>query len=255
MFIDTHAHLNDEKFEGIVPQIVKYANEMGVDTIICSASDIESAYKVVELSRQYDCIYATIGVHPQDSDGFCENDIEVLRNLAKSGKVVGIGEIGLEYREGCPDKQVQKDAFLKQLNLAHELKLPFVIHCRDAVGDMLDLLQSNKNLLEYGGTFHCFSESGESAKIILSLGLHISIGGVVTFKNGKRLQEVVPTIPLDRILLETDCPYLAPEPNRGKLNQSGYIPFFAEKIASLKGVSVSEVAKITTENARRLFKL
>ncbi len=255
MFIDTHAHLNDKRFNGIVEETIKYANDMQVGTIICSASSIETAYEVVRLSEKYDCVYATIGVHPQDVEGFNEKSIEILRELAKHKKVVGIGEIGLEYMEGSPDKEVQKNAFLMQLRLANELKLPFVIHCREAVGDMLEILKANKNLLAYGGTFHCFSESEESAKIVLDLGLHISVGGVVTFKNGKKLQGVVPNVPLDRLLLETDCPYLAPEPNRGKLNQPAYIPIIAEKIALLKNISVAEVAKATTDNARRLFKI
>lgn len=255
MFIDTHAHLNDEKFSGQLDEVVKYANDMGVEKIICSASSIKTAYEVVALSEKYDCVYATIGVHPQDVADFCEKDIETLRELAKNKKVVGIGEIGLEYMENSPDKEVQKRAFLAQLKLAHELKLPIVIHCREAMGDALELLTANKNLLEFGGTFHCFSGSAGSAKAVLALGLHISVGGVVTFKNGKRLQGVVPQIPLERLLLETDCPYLAPEPHRGQLNQPAYIPLIAEKIAALKNVSVQEVAESATQNARRLFKI
>lgn len=253
MFIDTHAHLYNERFDGILNDIVKYAHDMDVKKIVCSASDIDSANKAIEMSEKYEGVYATIGVHPQDAGNVQNDYLETLRDLARNKKVVGIGEIGLEYMEGCPDKGLQKRVFLEQLNLAHDLHLPFVIHCRNAVGDMLELLKQNKNLIEYGGTFHCFSESLESAKIVLDLGLHISVGGVVTFKNGKKLQEVVPSIPLDRLLLETDCPYLAPEPNRGKLNQPAYIPLIAEKIALLKGVEVSEIAKCTTDNARRLF--
>ncbi len=255
MFIDTHAHLYNERFDGMLDEIVKYASDMNVKKIICSASDIETAYKAIAVAEKYEGVYATIGVHPQDAGRVEKDYLKTLEKLAENKKVVGIGEIGLEYMEGCPDKNVQKKVFLEQLFLAHKLKLPIVIHCRNAVGDMLELLQENKNLLEYGGTFHCFSESLESARLVLALGLHISVGGVVTFKNGRKLQEVVPFVPLDRLLLETDCPYLAPEPNRGKLNQPAYIPLIAEKIASLKGIEVSDVAKHTTENARRLFGL
>ena len=255
MFVDTHAHLYNERFEGILEDALAYARDMGVEKIICSASDIDTAYKAIALAEKYDCVYATIGVHPQDADKVATDYLDKLRMLAQNKKVVGIGEIGLEYREDCPDKELQKKVFVEQLNLAHELKLPFVIHCRDAVGDMLEILKQNKHLIEFGGTFHCFSESLESARVVLDLGLHISVGGVVTFKNGRKLQEVVPFVPLDRLLLETDCPYLAPEPNRGKLNQPAYLPLIAEKIASLKGIEVSEIAKHTTENARRLFGL
>ncbi len=255
MFIDTHAHLYNERFEGLLDEILQYASDMNVKKIICSASDIETAYKAIKVAENNDGVYASIGVHPQDAGNVKKDYLKELEELAKNKKVVAIGEIGLEYMEGCPDKEVQKRVFLEQLNLAHKLKLPIVIHCRNAVGDMLEVLQENKALLEFGGTFHCFSESLESARIVLALGLHISVGGVVTFKNGKKLQEVVPCIPLDKLLLETDCPYLAPEPNRGKLNHSGYIPLIAEKIAMLRGITVEEVANATTENARRLFKI
>lgn len=252
MFIDTHAHLADERFKDNLNEVIKYAFDMGVEKIICSASDINSSRASITLASQFENVYATIGVHPQEAFNFSDKDIQVLRELAQNKKVVGIGEIGLEYRDGCPDRETQKDAFRKQIALAQELNLPIVIHCREAVGDTLEVLKEFNNLK---GTFHCFSESLESAKIILNLGLHISVGGVVTFKNGRRLQEVVPELPLERLLLETDCPYLAPEPNRGKLNQPAYIPLIAEKIAALKNIPVGEVATQTTLNARRLFNI
>lgn len=254
MFIDTHAHLYNERFENL-DENLKYALDMGVEKVICSASDIETAHKAIALAERYDCVYATIGIHPQDCGNITEGDFAELEDLAQRKKVVGIGEIGLEYREGCPDKEIQKKVFVEQLKLAHKLHLPIVIHCREAVGDMLKLLQDNRDLLEFGGTFHCFSESVESAKIVLDLGLHISVGGIVTFKNGRKLQEVVPQVPLNRLLLETDCPYLAPEPHRGQLNQPAYIPLIAEKVASLKNVSVEELGRATTNNAKGLFKL
>ena len=254
MFIDTHAHLYNERFTN-VEENIKYALDMGVEKIICSASDIETARSAIALAEKYDCVYATIGVHPQDCENFTDSDLKTIEDLARHRKVVGIGEIGLEYREDCPDREIQKRVFVAQLELANKLGLPFVIHCREAVGDMLKILQENKNLIKNGGTFHCFSESVESAEIVLGLGLHISVGGIVTFKNGRKLQEVVPRVPLGRLLLETDCPYLAPEPHRGQLNQPAYIPLIAEKIAELKNVSVEEVAKTTTNNAKGLFKL
>lgn len=254
MFIDTHAHLYSERFEKVSDNI-QYALDMGIEKIICSASDIETAHKAIALADKFDCVYATIGVHPQDCAGFDEKSLATLEQLAKHNKVVGIGEIGLEYRDDCPDRETQKRVFVQQLQLADKLQLPFVIHCRDAAGDMLQILKENKNLINYGGTFHCFSESVESARIVLGLGLNISVGGIVTFKNGRKLQEVVPTVPLDRLLLETDCPYLAPEPHRGSLNQPAYIPLIAEKVAALKNLSVEEVGRATTANAKGLFKL
>ncbi len=255
MFIDTHAHLYNEKFEGKLKEVLTFCKQQKVDKIICSAADIASAYQAVMLADKFDNIYATIGVHPQDCVNFSEKDLKTLEALAKNEKVVGIGEIGLEYLDGCPDKEIQKTAFLNQIKLAYKLQLPIVIHCREAVGDCLKLLKENQKFLNFGGTFHCFSESIESANEVLKLGLHISIGGVVTFKNGKRLQEVAPAIPLDRLLLETDCPYLAPEPYRGTLNHPGNIPIIAQKIATLKGLSLQEIETATTQNARRLFKI
>lgn len=252
MFVDTHAHLSNERLKNNLKEVIDYAKDMGVEKIICSGSDMLSSRESVAIASQFDNVYATIGVHPQDVEDFNQSTLYELCELAKNKKVVGIGEIGLEYMEGRPDKEKQKDAFRSQIRLAQELNVPIVIHSREAISDTISVLKEFKNIK---GTLHCFSESLESAKIILNLGLHISIGGVVTFKNGRKLQEVVPELPIDRILLETDCPYLAPEPNRGKLNQSAYIPLIAEKIASLKGLSVSEIATATTNNARRLFNL
>lgn len=252
MFIDTHAHLYDEKFDGRAGDFVKRANDMGVDKIICSGSDFQTSLKAVSLAEKYQCVYACVGVHPQDAESFSDKTLNDLKDLAKHEKVVAIGEIGLEYLEDSPDRDLQKKVFKQQIDLAKQLDMPIVIHCRQAVGDALEILKPYKSIV---GTFHCFSESLESAKIILGLGLHISIGGVVTFKNGKKLQEVVPHLPLNRILLETDCPYLAPHPYRGSLNEPANIPLIAEKIAELKEISVEELAKATTENARRLFKI
>ncbi len=255
MFIDTHAHLQDARFDENFEEVLAYADEMNVKKIICSGSSLPTSIEAAAIAENYPMVYASVGVHPQDVDKLDRKGLTTLENLAKNNKkVVAIGEIGLEYLDGCPDKEIQKEAFLNQIKLANKLGLPIVIHCREAVGDCLQILEENKALL-CGGTFHCFSESYESAQRVLALGLHISVGGVVTFKNAKRLQEVVTKLPLERLILETDCPWLAPEPNRGKLNQSGYIPYIAEKVAQLKGVSVSEVMVKTTENARRLFKL
>lgn len=253
MLIDTHAHLNDVQFAD-VKTTIQNAIDMTVEKMICSGNDVSTSQQAVELANEYQNVFAAVGIHPQDVTTNYLEELKAIQSLAvQNSKVVAIGEIGLEYREGCPDKVLQQQAFLAQVKLAHTLHLPIVIHCRDAIGDMLQLLQENRALLTYGGTFHCFSESLESAKIILNLGLYISIGGVVTFKNAKRLQEVVSKLSLERILLETDCPYLAPEPHRGHRNEPAYIPLIAEKVAMLQQMPADIVASVTSANARRLF--
>lgn len=253
MLIDTHAHLNDVQFAD-VKNTIQNAIDRTVEIMICSGNDVSTSQQAVAMANEYENVFETVGIHPQDvTTNYLEELKEIQLLAAQNQKVVAIGEIGLEYREGCPDKVLQQQAFLAQVKLAHTLHLPIVIHCRDAIGDMLQILREHRALLSYGGTFHCFSESLESAKTILDLGLYISIGGVVTFKNAKRLQEVVSKIPLERIILETDCPYLAPEPHRGHRNEPAYIPLIAEKVADLQQVSADIVASITSANARRLF--
>ena len=255
MFVDTHAHLNDEAFKGEEEEIIKLSNELGVEFIINSGYNLPSSLDFIYLAEKHQGLYCSIGVYPENILEFDEDTENRLKILAQNKKVVAIGEIGLQYTDDCPDKESQKHGFIKQLKLANELKLPIVIHCRDAYGDMVELLKENKELLSNGGTFHCFSGSSEIAKEILKLGFYISVGGVSTFKNADRLRTVLDNVPLERILLETDCPYLAPHPYRGKRNSPAFIPTIAENLAKLKNVSVEEVAKVTTDNARRLFKI
>lgn len=253
MFVDTHAHLTDEQFVGDVENILKKAKDVGVEKIITSGFDVSSSQIAVQFAEKHDGVFASIGVYPCECDKVEKDYIEGLREFAKSKKAVAIGEIGLEKREGAPDLESQKKCFLEQIKLAYEVQKPIVIHCREAMGDMLNFLREHKDLLKFGGTFHCFGGSKEVAREILDLGFHISLGGVSTFKNARAVKEAVLTIPLERILLETDCPYLAPEPFRGKRNDPSFVPYIAENIAKIKGISVEEVGKVTSENARRLF--
>ncbi len=236
-------------------QILKKTREMGVEQIITSGFDIASSKDAICFANAHRGVFASVGIYPCEVDKVEKNYIKQLEGLAIESKVVAIGEIGLENREGCPSLEKQIDVLLNQLELAHRLKLPVIFHCREAIGKMLEVLKANKNLLEFGGTFHCFTESKEVAAEILKLGLHLSLGGVSTFKNAQKVQEAVKIIPLEKMLLETDSPYLAPQPFRGQLNTPANIPYIAENIARIKGVSVEEVAKATTQNAQKLFKI
>lgn len=255
MFIDTHAHLTDKAFAGREEEILQNAKDCLVEKVITSGFDLASSKEAIDFARKHDGVYASIGFYPEYVKNYTLEAEEELKSLVKEEKVVAIGEIGLQYTDGMPERELQKEVFLKQLKLAYQLEKPVVLHCRDAYGDMIKLLKGNKDLLVFGGTFHCFSGSYEIAMEAIKLGFYISIGGVSTFKNATNVKEVLKNVPLERMLLETDCPYLAPHPYRGKINEPKYIPTIAENLAVLKGVDVETVAKITTENARRLFKI
>ena len=209
----------------------------------------------LEFAKKHEGVYASIGIYPENAGEYSEEIQKTLAEMAKHEKVVAIGEIGLQYTEGMPDKALQKEVFVKQLQLADRLGKPIVIHCRDAFGDMIKILKENKNLLGNGGTFHCFSGSLEIAKEAIGLGLCISVGGVSTFKNATRLQDAIKEISLDKIILETDCPYLSPHPFRSKRNEPAKVAIIAENLANLKGISLEEVSRVTGENVRRLFNI
>lgn len=255
MFIDTHAHLTDKAFYGKEMEFITKAEEMKVEKVITSGFDLTSSLQALNLASQYENVYASCGVYPCEADKTDKDWLEKLEQICKNNKVVAIGEIGLEFRENSPSREVQERVFIEQIKLAHKLKLPIIIHCREAIGATLDILNEHKHLLTFGGTFHCFGQGKEVASQILKLGFHISLGGVSTFKNAKAVKEAISFIPLEKILLETDCPYLAPEPFRGKLNHPALIPYIAENIAVIKGVQVCEVERQTTLNARRLFNI
>ena len=254
MFVDVHAHLIDEKFD-CPEEIFERAKFFGVNKIICASSNIETSEKALSFAEKHENVFCTVGIHPEDVEGFDNASLKKLEEFCKSEKVVAIGEIGLDYHYENPNKEKQKEVFLKQILLADKLSLPIQIHSRDAMDDTLKILKANKDKLSHGGIFHCYSGSIEEAKEILKLGFSFSFGGVCTFKNARKAVEVIDFLPIENILLETDCPYLAPEPHRGEVNEPKNIPIIAEKIASIKGISLEEVASKTTENAKRIFKI
>ncbi len=255
MFIDTHCHLTDKQFADDIELTFDYSQQVGVDKFITSGFDLPSSQKAVEFATKHNNVYATIGIYPEFADKADLQGLSSLKELAQNAKVVGIGEIGLQFTEGAPEKEVQIKAFERQIELACALKKPIVIHSRDAMGATIEVLEKNKDKLVYGGTMHCFSGSTESAMRIIKLGLYISVGGVSTFKNAISLKETLSHIPLDKMILETDCPYLTPHPYRGKRNSPAYIPTIAENLAKIKGVTVDEVAKVTYANSKKLFRL
>ena len=255
MFVDTHAHLTDLKYINDIEDVVKKSNQVGVKYIITSGFDLDSSKKALEFARCHENVYASIGIYPEYAETLTELKLKELENLANDKKVVAIGEIGLQFSTGQENKEQQINAFLKQIELAYKLKLPIVIHCRDAIGTMVEILKKNKEKLIYGGTMLCFNGSKEMANVIIKLGLYISVGGVSTFKNASNLKEVLKAVPLEKVLLETDCPYLAPQPYRGERNAPYYIPTIAENLANLKNLTVEHVGEITTNNAIKLFNL
>jgi TatD DNase family protein len=255
VLFDTHAHLNDEKFEEDREAVIARARESGVSYICNIGYNRETIVTSLELTRKYDFIYTAIGWHPQDAKTLTDEDLEWIEQLAREEKkVVGIGEIGLDYYWDTSPKDVQQEAFRKQIRLAKKLSLPIIIHDRDAHQDLLDILRDEK-AEEVGGIMHCFSGSPEMAEQCMAMNFYISLGGPVTFKNAKKPKEVAERVPLDRLLIETDCPYLTPEPYRGKRNETGYVRFVAEQIAALKNISFEELAQNTTKNAKKLFQI
>lgn len=251
-FIDAHGHIDDPRYEN-VDEIVKNAVDANVVSMICSSSDLESSCHAVELSKKYPNVFANVGIHPECVNDLDLQDLENVEKLAKEKKVVAIGEIGLDYHTSKDFAQKQKEFFVKQIEIANKLNLPIVVHTRDAMGDTIEILKQNPP--RKPSLMHCYNGSLESAQILMKLGFSFSVGGIVTFKNAKNVAEVVSNLPIEKILLETDCPYLSPDPHRGKRNEPAYIVYTADRISKLKGVSLEEVARITTENSKRLFNI
>lgn len=256
--IDVHAHLVDEQFEKDLPKVVARAVEDGV-AIISAGCCFSTSKTCVELSEKFESVFATVGIHPQDVDKFEEGDLAKIEKLAKGKKVVAIGEIGLDYHyfdgltkeEVSSNKQRQKELFVSQIEIANRLDLPVVVHCRDAMGDTIEILKNNP--LKKESLLHCYGGSVESARILMRLGFSFSFGGVSTFKNARNVQAVIKELPIEKIMLETDCPYLSPEPFRGRRNEPRNVVYVADLIAKIKGLSIEEVASKTTENAKRMF--
>jgi len=248
---DTHSHYDDEAFEGDLDLLLSSLPEKGIEKVVSCGVDINSSKANRKLAHKYDYFFFAAGFHPENLEGASLDDLNIIRELAKDEKCLAIGEIGLDYHWMSSTKDVQKKFFASQLELANELDMPVIVHDREAHGDSMELLREYKPK----GVMHCFSGSSEMAKEIVSLGMFIGLNGVVTFKNARKSLEVVKEISLERLVLETDCPYLAPEPNRGKRNDSSMIPFIAQRIGEVLGKSGQEILDVTNENAYNLFNL
>ncbi len=253
-FIDSHAHLDDERFNKDREDVINALNENGIEAVLDPGADLNSSKLAVALADRYPFIYAAVGCHPHDSKFMNDDAMNTFRQLAKNKKVVGIGEIGLDYFYDNSDRETQKIWFREQIRLAKELDLPYIVHDRDAHEDVFRIMKEE----HYDGTrgiLHCYSSSVEMAKEFVKLGFYISLGGPVTFKKAKTPKLVAKEIPLDKLLIETDSPYLTPEPFRGKRNEPKYVRYVAEEIARIKEVPVEVIAENTRENFKKLFKL
>lgn len=254
MFIDTHVHLNADQYEEDLQEVIDRALEANVKKMVVIGFDRITIERAMKLVEEYSFIYAVVGWHPVDAIDCTEEDLRWIEELAAHEKVVGIGEMGLDYHWDKSPKDIQQEVFRKQIRLAQKVKLPIIIHNRDATEDVIRILQEEEAYLT-GGIMHCFGGSVETAKQCIDMNFMISLGGPVTFKNAKKPKEVAAEIPLEYLLIETDAPYLAPHPHRGKRNEPALVPLVAEEIARLKGISIEEVAEATTKNAERFFNL
>ncbi len=248
---DSHAHYDSHQFDEDREALMQEIEEQNIGTIVNSAADWDSLTEVVELAEKYPFVYAAVGLHPDEVKVLNEEKFSFLKEQCQKDKVVAVGEIGLDYYWDNTPRDIQEKWFIRQLELARELDLPVIIHSRDAAEDTLRIMKQHGEGLR--GVIHCFSYSKELANEYVKMGFYIGIGGVVTFKNGKKLKEIVKEIPLERILLETDCPYLAPVPHRGKRNSSLYLPYVVQEIAELRGITCEEVVEQTEKNGKTLF--
>ena len=250
-FFDSHSHYNDEKYDVDRKQIIEENYKKGITNLLCAGYSLDSSKFAIQLSTEYEHVYASCGISPNDIDEYVDEKIEEIRKIAKSEKVVAIGEIGLDYYWNKDNKEKQKEVFIKQLDLAQKYSKPIVVHSRESIQDVYDILKNYK----LKGSIHCFSSSLEMAKEFIKLGYKIGIGGVVTFKNSIKLQEIVKELDIKDILIETDSPYLTPEPFRGKRNEPSNVLYVAKKISELKNINLEDVIIITRNNATREFDL
>ena len=251
---DTHAHYYDEDFDADRYELLESMKEHGVGTIVNIGASMRSCKTTLALAEKYPFVYGALGVHPSDCGTMTEEDIQWIKANAANEKIVAIGEIGLDYYWDNVERDVQKKWFVCQLEIAKETGLPVIIHSREAAQDTLEIMKAEHKDTT-GGVIHCFSYGVEMAREYLNMDYFIGVGGVLTFKNGKKLKEVVEYAPMDKLVLETDCPYLAPVPYRGKRNSSLYLTHVVEEMAAIKGMSVEEVIRVTSENAKRLYRL
>ena len=251
-FFDSHAHYNDEKFDEDRDKLLKDIYDKGVTKIVNAGYSLEASKKAVEIAEKYDFIYATSGISPNDIDDFKEKDLEEIENLAKNKKVVAIGEIGLDYHWNTKNKKLQKEVFISQIEIANRLNLPIVIHTREAIFDTLDILKNQIKCVK-SGVFHCCPLNIDLVREGLKLGFYISFAGPITFKNSKNANDIIKMVPIEKMLIETDSPYLSPEPLRGKRNDSRNVKYMAQKIAEVKGIALEQVAEETYNNAKDIF--
>ncbi|GAB6259645.1 TatD family hydrolase [Peribacillus sp. N1] len=252
MLFDTHVHVNAEQFNEDLEEVIERAKEAGVNNMVVVGFDRPTIIRAMELIEAYDFMYAAIGWHPVDAIDMTEEDLQWIEELSNHPKVVAIGEMGLDYHWDKSPKDVQMEVFRKQIRLAKKVGLPIIIHNREATADIVNILKEEE-ASRVGGIMHCFSGSAETALECINMNFYISLGGPVTFKNAKKPKEVAAAVPLDRLLIETDCPYLAPHPYRGKRNEPSYVKLVAEQIAEIKQLTIEEVSQVTTENAKKLF--
>ena len=250
---DTHTHLYDDKFKDDLDEVVGEFREHYVYKALTLGTEIETSQACIDIAQKYEDVYAAVGIHPHDAKSSKAGDIEKLREMVKNNKVVAIGEIGLDYHYDFSPRDIQMDIFKGQMEMAREMVLPAVYHVREAFGDFLPMVQKGQTY--NNAVMHCFGGSKESAKICIDAGMMISFTGVITFKNANKVKEVVNYIPLDRLMIETDCPYMAPVPYRGKRNKPSYVVEIAKAMAEIKGKTVDEIAEITYNNATRFFGL
>lgn len=254
MIFDTHAHYDDKAFDEDRIELIKSLQEQGIEKVVNVGASMDSCRSTLELIKQYPFFYGALGIHPSDTGDLAEEDIFFIKKECANDKIVAVGEIGLDYYWDTPERAIQKKWFVCQLNLAKELSLPVIIHSRDAAADTLDIMKA-EHAEDIGGVIHCFSYETEMAREYLNMGFYIGVGGVVTFKNGRKLKEVVEYTPIERIVTETDCPYLAPVPYRGKRNCSLYIPLIVKEIAAIKNMSEEDVYRITCRNGYELYRM
>lgn len=252
MFVDTHVHLNADQYEEDLQEVIDRALEAKVERMVVIGFDRKTIERTMQLIEQYDFVYGVIGWHPVDAIDCTQQDLEWIEQLASHPKIVGIGETGLDYYWDKSPKDVQQELFRKQIQLAQKINLPIVIHNRDATGDVVQILRE-ENAASVGGVMHCFSGSVETARECIAMNFMISLGGPVTFKNARLPKEVATEIALEHLMIETDAPYLAPHPHRGKRNEPAFVPLVAEEIARLKGLTIEEIAQATTANAKNFF--
>lgn len=253
MFIDSHAHIQLDRFDSDRSVVIERAKNSQVSTILVVGFDISTSHLAVELADRYDHIYATVGLHPHDAKRFTPQTLREIALLAEHPKVVALGEMGLDYHRNLSPKSVQKRVFEEQLDLATQLDLPIVVHNRNAFDDILSILENRLQLT--GGVLHCFSENTKSMDRVIDVGFHIGIGGPVTYKKSQDLKQVVKVMPADSFLIETDCPWLAPQLRRGKRNEPAYITEIATKIAELRQVTIESIGQTSSQNFRKLFSI